>query len=173
MAQDTREQIVAAARELVAERGYEGTSFAAIAQRLGVTKAAVAYHFHPKETLLAALLTPAARAVGALVARPAPTSPTERRQLALGYLDALLAHREVIAPLITDPRLLASPAVGTRVATLRDEVRRRLTGPREGDVATAWAVLGAVHIGVWRTLELDVDTVRPALVTAVARLLPD
>ena len=42
---DTREQIRRLALQLFAERGYDGTSLREIADRLGITKAAVYYHF--------------------------------------------------------------------------------------------------------------------------------
>jgi AcrR family transcriptional regulator len=53
---DTREQIRVVALEMFAERGYAGTSLREIAERLGVTKAAVYYHFPTKEAILASLL---------------------------------------------------------------------------------------------------------------------
>lgn len=52
---DTREQIRSVALELFAERGYDATSLREIAERLGVTKAAVYYHFRTKEEILASL----------------------------------------------------------------------------------------------------------------------
>lgn len=53
---NTREQIRAIALELFAERGYDKTSLREIAERLGVTKAAVYYHYRTKEEILASLL---------------------------------------------------------------------------------------------------------------------
>jgi len=53
---NTREQIRSVALEMFAERGYAGTSLREIAERLGVTKAAVYYHFPTKEDILASLL---------------------------------------------------------------------------------------------------------------------
>src|SRR5512132_2864062 len=49
---DTRERIQAIARELFAEQGYEKTSLREIAERLGVTKAALYYHFKSKEDIV-------------------------------------------------------------------------------------------------------------------------
>src|SRR5215469_16465337 len=47
----TRERIQAIALELFAEQGYEKTSLREIAERLGVTKAALYYHFKSKEDI--------------------------------------------------------------------------------------------------------------------------
>jgi AcrR family transcriptional regulator len=49
---DTRERILDVALELFKEQGYDGTSLREIAERLGVTKAALYYHFERKEDIL-------------------------------------------------------------------------------------------------------------------------
>jgi AcrR family transcriptional regulator len=52
----TRERILEAALDLFAERGYAGTSVADLAKQLGITKAALYYHFASKSDILAALI---------------------------------------------------------------------------------------------------------------------
>src|ERR1700753_1036299 len=49
---DARTRIQRVALELFAEQGYEGTSLREIAERLGVTKAALYYHFKSKEDIV-------------------------------------------------------------------------------------------------------------------------
>ena len=49
---DTRARIQRVALELFAEQGYERTSLREIAERLGVTKAALYYHFKSKEDIV-------------------------------------------------------------------------------------------------------------------------
>ncbi len=49
---DTRERILDVALELFNEQGYDKTSLREIAERLGVTKAALYYHFKSKEDIL-------------------------------------------------------------------------------------------------------------------------
>ena len=56
---DTRQDILDVAAELFIEQGYDRTSLRAIAERVGVTKAALYYHFASKEALLEALINPA------------------------------------------------------------------------------------------------------------------
>jgi AcrR family transcriptional regulator len=53
---DTRSRIQAVALELFTEQGYEATSLREIAERLGVTKAALYYHFKTKEDIVASLM---------------------------------------------------------------------------------------------------------------------
>lgn len=52
---DTRAQIRQVALELFAEQGYDKTSLREIAERLGITKAAVYYHYKTKEEIVGTL----------------------------------------------------------------------------------------------------------------------
>jgi AcrR family transcriptional regulator len=52
---DTRQRILNVALDLFTEKGYDGTSLREIAEQLGVTKAALYYHFESKEDILMAL----------------------------------------------------------------------------------------------------------------------
>ncbi len=54
-AASTRELILDVALDLFVDQGYEATSLRQIAERLGVTKAALYYHFEAKEDILMAL----------------------------------------------------------------------------------------------------------------------
>jgi AcrR family transcriptional regulator len=66
---DTRTEILTVAAELFTERGYEATSLREIAERLGITKAALYYYFPSKDDMLGALLEPLANIVTELMAR--------------------------------------------------------------------------------------------------------
>lgn len=55
----TREEVLTAARQLFADRGFEGTTLAAIASRLDVSPAALLRHAASKEDLFAAAMSPA------------------------------------------------------------------------------------------------------------------
>jgi AcrR family transcriptional regulator len=54
-ATSTRERILDVALDLFTEKGFDGTSLREIAERLGVTKAALYYHFASKDDILMAL----------------------------------------------------------------------------------------------------------------------
>lgn len=56
--QDTREVILAAAREVFAQRGYDGASIRAIATSAGVDPALVHHYFGTKEQLFTATVKP-------------------------------------------------------------------------------------------------------------------
>lgn len=91
---DTRQQIRAIALELFAEQGYEKTSLREIAERLGVTKAAVYYHYRTKEEILTSLLDEHLAGMDALVewAESQPPGRERRRGVLRRYsaqLDAM------------------------------------------------------------------------------------
>ncbi|MFI9172935.1 TetR/AcrR family transcriptional regulator [Streptomyces lincolnensis] len=54
--EERRAEIVRAALEVIAERGYRGASMAAIAERVGLTQQGLLHHFPTKDTLLVAVL---------------------------------------------------------------------------------------------------------------------
>jgi AcrR family transcriptional regulator len=64
---DTRSQIREVALELFAEQGYDKTSLREIAERLGITKAAVYYHFKTKEEILSSLFDEVAAGIDGIV----------------------------------------------------------------------------------------------------------
>lgn len=56
MTNSRREQVLDVACEMIAERGYRGTSLDAIAQQVGLTRQGVLHYFPNKNHLLAAIL---------------------------------------------------------------------------------------------------------------------
>ncbi|MDX3264830.1 helix-turn-helix domain containing protein [Streptomyces sp. MI02-2A] len=77
---DTKAQIRKVAIELFTEQGYEATSLREIAERLGITKAALYYHFSSKEDIVRSLFTEHLDALDSLVAwaREQPPGPDLR-----------------------------------------------------------------------------------------------
>jgi AcrR family transcriptional regulator len=59
---DTRQQILDVAADLFIEKGYDATSLREISEQIGVTKAALYYHFANKQDILRALAAPAMEA---------------------------------------------------------------------------------------------------------------
>ncbi|MGO8998654.1 MAG: TetR/AcrR family transcriptional regulator [Polyangiaceae bacterium] len=67
MPRSRREEILDEATQLFAERGYEGTSMADLAERVGLRKASLFHHFASKEVLYAAVLARLIEAVGGAI----------------------------------------------------------------------------------------------------------
>jgi AcrR family transcriptional regulator len=90
----TRERILDAALTLFAERGYEATSMREIAEQLGITKAALYYHFDSKADIVRALLVDIEDQVGGLVqwAKAQPFTPDLRCEVLGRWSDIMQAH---------------------------------------------------------------------------------
>jgi AcrR family transcriptional regulator len=83
---DTRAEILAVATELFSEQGFEATSLREIAERLGITKAALYYHFPSKDDILAALLEPMGATLAELVDRLGAATDVEQWANALSWI---------------------------------------------------------------------------------------
>jgi AcrR family transcriptional regulator len=95
---DTRERIQSIALELFAEQGYEKTSLREIAERLGVTKAALYYHFRSKEDIVRSFTEDYRAEVEAVIAWGASQPPTSqtRAEILARYADIVTRRLGVI-----------------------------------------------------------------------------
>jgi AcrR family transcriptional regulator len=94
---DTRARIQRVALELFAEQGYERTSLREIAERLGVTKAALYYHFRSKEDIVRSFTEDHFSRLDALIAwgRDQPPSARTGHELIERYITILMDGSEV------------------------------------------------------------------------------
>jgi AcrR family transcriptional regulator len=88
---DTRQRIQSVALELFAEQGYDKTSLREIAERLGVTKAALYYHFKSKEDIVASLVEDYFAEIDELIAwgRTQPRTPAARAEFLTRYFEII------------------------------------------------------------------------------------
>ena len=106
---DTRERILVAARELFLRQGAQATSIREIAERVGLTKTAVLYHFTTKAEILSALATPLFEDLEAVVAEtPDPPDEAARWALIESLVDVYLKHRAVLSLALSNFHILAS-----------------------------------------------------------------
>lgn len=143
----TREQILATALELFRAQGYDATSLREIAERLGLTKAALYYHFPAKEHLVVELTRPfiegLADIVGAAREAKREGTPLQADTLIERYLDVVLAHHDVLYLLTRDPGAQNHPDVGLRATNLYLALQTEIVGPDASDaesVRTACAL---------------------------------
>ncbi|WP_219413469.1 TetR family transcriptional regulator [Pseudonocardia nigra] len=132
---DTRQRVLDAARELFARPGgYRATSMRQIGERLGVTKAALYYHFRSKDEILQCLTAPLLDALDAALDAAAAERGLARvrRHVVDGSVAAMLAHRDVLTMLLRDLALLSETAVGARLAAVMVRGQDLLAGPDAG-----------------------------------------
>jgi AcrR family transcriptional regulator len=94
-AERTRQQILQTAQRLFAEVGYDATSLQMIADELGLTKAAVYYHFHTKRDILDEAMRPGFERLMTLHDEAAMMRGRRARveHLVSGYVDFLVKTR--------------------------------------------------------------------------------
>ncbi|MFE1774619.1 TetR/AcrR family transcriptional regulator [Streptomyces sp. NPDC059008] len=128
-----RQQLVEATIDLVATRGYPATSLSAIAERAGLSKAAVLYHFSSKDNLTRAALEQVMGQFSAHVTeRLAQASGPREAVIAyvramVGYQQANRRHVRVITEMLLD-----------------DEGGTRLKTPGSHDTHDRWQTLAAL-----------------------------
>jgi TetR/AcrR family transcriptional regulator, cholesterol catabolism regulator len=117
-----REELVATAARLFAERGFHGTSMADLAEAMGVQKGSLYSLTGSKQELLVAVTRDGARAFHAALDRvPEDGDPLERIRLALrGHLAVVAAQVDAATVFTREWRFLDEPE---RTA-FRDERRR-------------------------------------------------
>jgi AcrR family transcriptional regulator len=130
--------------------GFVGTSIADLAGALGVSKAAIYYHYRSKDALLHRLVDPLLDAIDACIHDHHTTPPPTPRQLLGAYLSVLIVHREVVPLVATDVAVLNHPTIGPRLHAQNQQLRALLTTPDTSVAARlrAEAALG----GIWRPL---------------------
>jgi AcrR family transcriptional regulator len=104
-AERTRQQILETAQRLFTELGYDATSLQLIADELGLTKAAVYYHFRAKSEILHAAMLPGIQRLKALLDEAATMRGRRARieHLVNGFTDFLVQHRRYAVMASTDP----------------------------------------------------------------------
>lgn len=158
---DTREKIRAVALELFAEQGYEKTSLREIAERLGVTKAALYYHFKSKEDIVASLFHDVQQEVEKIIAwgDAQPRTLATRRELIRRYA---AMTRDKGGPLV---RFMQENHTAVQDLKPADEMRGRflrlaqLVSDPEADLSEqlrARLAFFALNVGTFALRDLDV-----------------
>src|SRR5260370_18820699 len=94
-AERTRPQILQTAQRLFTELGYDANSLQMIADEMGLTKAAVYYHYRAKSDILHEAMRPGIQRLAALLDEAAAIRGRRARieHLVNGFVDFLLQHR--------------------------------------------------------------------------------
>ncbi len=113
---DTRKRILEVAARLFACHGFSGTSIRDIADELGVTKAALYYHFASKDVLLQELVSKPILAVSAVMeAERDLTTPAARRQFVYDVISAMASCDSDVVTVFKDPSV--APYIDQSVST--------------------------------------------------------
>jgi AcrR family transcriptional regulator len=118
-----RRQIVGAAIETLAEHGYDGASLERIAQRVGISRGLISYHFEGRADLMAAVVATVFRE-GAAYIRPhleGTLTPGQRFEAALrSNLEFMRDHRAEIVAVVE----IGQGGGRSELASARDDIAR-------------------------------------------------
>ncbi|MFI6763786.1 TetR/AcrR family transcriptional regulator [Micromonospora sp. NPDC050417] len=149
---NTRTRIQTVALELFTEQGYEKTSLREIAERLGVTKAALYYHFKSKDDIVQSFVEDRLDRLDALVThRHEPTGdlPARRRALLARYADEFFgsAGHSVMRFFDQNQTVLKSLPAGQMMRERMLQLATVLAAPEDSPGARLRATLAlfAVH----------------------------
>ena len=150
----TRARIQRIALELFTEQGYDKTSLREIAERLGVTKAALYYHFKSKEDIFRAILDDYRNEMDAFIAwgEAQPRTEAARRELIDRYVDTVVRHTALHSCLERNQAAVNQFNGGKSQQGFRDRMTRMVAllaepgAPLPDRVRASIAFL-AVHVG--------------------------
>lgn len=153
----TKERILSAAAAAFLHHGYGNTPLSAIAQEVGVTKAALYYHFPSKDQILVALVGPLLDRIDALLeGTPKHFSDNDARwQFILDYADILRGDPRAVAILGADNQMWLRPELLGQIIHHRDRTVELAT-PADADEQSQVRALLAMDM-IHRELVFTVD----------------
>jgi len=144
---DTRQRAVAVATDCVVRRGFSATSLQHIADELGISKAALYYHFDSKAELVREVLRPMVEDIDAFVDRYSTDRPDSVRQLLEDYVELTMRHRELLLAISRDPSGIALVDSGQWIAFWTGRVQELLVGEDADDDARVRAMVAVAGLG--------------------------
>ena len=170
-----RARLIEAAGHLFAEQGFSGTSLQSIADRLGVTKAAVYHQFSSKEEIAIAVAAPVIDTLRLTADAAEDLDETAARALTIAALvDLALAERSIAAVVRRDPILThildAHPPYAEQLARI-DALLLGAHPSTERRIALAFAGGGIMALGALPGLDGPVDDIRAGLIATMTRAL--
>jgi AcrR family transcriptional regulator len=172
-AEQTRQQILATAQRLFTELGYDATSLQMIADEMGLTKAAVYYHFRAKSDILLEAMRPGMERLEVLLDEAAAIRGRRARieHLVNGFVDFLVQNRHYAAMASTDPAAKRNHLDGEKI-TLAQRALTLLFGEKPtGAERLAFDVLFFIPECLPDLADLTDEELREALQTTILRML--
>ncbi|NTY60759.1 TetR/AcrR family transcriptional regulator [Mycolicibacterium sphagni] len=172
----TRRRVLEAAITLFGQYSFAGTSLQMIADDLGLTKAAIYYHFRTRDDLLLALMAPIFTEIADVVDAAEKKKRIQLRteRMLAGYAGIVVRHRAVAAITTFDPSVRAVLREQPEWSALIDRQLVLLAGgePGERGLLDATIVLtGLAAAASAAPQHLDGELLRLHLIDAGRRIL--
>jgi AcrR family transcriptional regulator len=124
----TRQRIQEVARDLFLQQGVQRTSLQDIADKLGITKPALYYHFASREELVRSILVPLIDEGERFVAEQESRGDVDAREVLEGYFDFHYRHREDLVLVLAELTMLADLGLIDKVLAWRDRLGKLVFG---------------------------------------------
>jgi AcrR family transcriptional regulator len=126
-----RARVLEAAVALFAEHGVHGTSLQMIADRVGVSKAAVYYQFHSKEDIALEVIRPSIEDIARFIriAEALPDAQQRRAVAVSGLVEMVVRHRRLAVMFYGDPAIDQLVMSEPDYKAVADRLRELLEGP--------------------------------------------
>ncbi len=165
----TRDRIQGVARELFSQKGVQRTSLQDIADRLGITKPALYYHFDSREDLVRSILQPFVEEGEAFVLAHEKRRGSRRatpRELLEGFFDFHYKHRADLVLVVSELTTLADLGLIDRMLAWRERLTKLMFGSRATLQQSTRAViaLGGLQDCCLQFPDVDHDRLRKATV---------
>lgn len=157
----TKERIIRITSDLFSERSYLGVSMSDIAERVGITKPALYYHFSSKMELYAEVLDTVFAGLRAVIAEATNAEKPGRRlhQLVKDYLDFGMREKNLVNALVV--RLVPNdPELRLRIVSFRQELADQVE-----------PIVGEIVVGGHLPNEIDSSSVAEMLMALMDGLL--
>ncbi|QVQ50253.1 TetR/AcrR family transcriptional regulator [Spiractinospora alimapuensis] len=170
---DTRAEILRVALELFTSQGYQRTSLREIAERLGITKAALYYHFASKTDILREIVQPLVDDSTEMLETLREERVSDPRTVFEREFDLSYRHRAVFALWFTDLSVFQTLNLVGEILRWRTEVQTALLGPDATPAARvrATSALGGLQDCAVLPLDAPYETLRAESVEAALRAL--
>jgi TetR/AcrR family transcriptional regulator len=154
-----REQILNAARILFIQQGYHGLSMRQISESVGVSKAALYYHFKDKEELFLAVLNLYLNEIEGVIdeIQSRPIGSSEKIRMFVEYILGQPAEKRAVMRLGSQEmsqlsanarkdfgKIYHGKFIGKLIAIIQTGIERREFQSLNAEVAT-WALLGIMY----------------------------
>jgi AcrR family transcriptional regulator len=171
----TKARILEVAERVFIEHGYHAATMQDVADRVGITKAALYYHFTSKAEILGSLLDPLTTDLERILADAVATHSAEgshavRAALLTGWLDVFLRSRRTLLILF---RQLATVSTGSfdRLIVVIESAIAAAAGPGVAERVAVIQAISAITDPVAFLPDLPDDVLRKHLLAGVWRLL--
>lgn len=167
---DTRSRIQTAALDLFIQQGFTATSLQQVADRVGVTKAALYYYFPSKADLARSIFLPWKEDLDQFLDDAEANPDRPPRELIGDAFDVLVRHQSAFTAMMADGSILTHIDLVTWTTEWAARLQRLFVGPNPSvyEQTRVSIAFGGLNDAVFLLANAPIEEVRPAAIDAVS-----